>query len=168
MALDRRPGEATQVHLLDDAGSGQRYYQPGPLAKPAPRRSAKDRQRHFYVQLNREFWTEGWVSELSGAAVAMYLVALHEERGRVGETIWISPRIGRELYDLSDEIRSKGLRELVDYELLDLQRRPVAHTSFDEQHRTRNAYRVIPDGLSKLIRAGHSGSLELHGLVAPD
>lgn len=69
--------------------------------------------------------------------------ALHEQRGRPDETIWISPpRIGRERYDLSDETRNKGLRELVDYGLLDLQRRPVPQTSCNENYRARNAYRI--------------------------
>lgn len=144
LALDRRRGETTRVHLLDDAGSGEPYLPPGPLAKPKNRRSEKDRERHFYVQLDRVFWTHGWIAELSGSAVAMYLVALHEQRGRPNETIWIAPRIGRERYDLSDETRNKGLRELVDYGLLDLQRRAVPQISFDEAYRARNAYRIPP------------------------
>jgi hypothetical protein len=146
VALDRRPGDATRVHLLDDAGTGTRYQPPGPLAKAAKKRSEKERESHYFARLDSKFWTEGWVAELSGAAVAMYLAALHEERGRTDETIWISPRIGRERYDLSDETRNKGLRELVDYGLLELQRRPVPQTSFDERYRARNAYRVSSDG----------------------
>jgi hypothetical protein len=147
--LDPRPGEATRVHLLDDAGSGKPYQPPGPLAKPADKRSQKEREQHFYVKLDRKFWTEGWVAELSGAAIAMYLVALHECRGRFDETFWISPRVGRERYDLSDETRNKGLGELVDYNLLDLQRLQVPQTSFDEQYRARNAYRLAPNGFAR-------------------
>ncbi|MEV4013124.1 hypothetical protein AB0J35_21705 [Nonomuraea angiospora] len=157
VALDRRPGDATRVHLLDDAGSGNRYQDPGPLAKPHTKRSAKEREQHFYVRLPSKLWTEGWVAELSGAAIAMYLAALHEERGRAGETIWISPRIGYERYDLSDETRNKGLRELVDYDLLYLQRLPVPQTSFDERYRARNAYRIPPNGLSRTTRTRHGG-----------
>ncbi|MFC4536991.1 hypothetical protein [Sphaerisporangium dianthi] len=146
VALDRRPGDATRVHLLDDAGAGRRYQSPGPLAKPAHKRSAKEREQHFYVQLEAKFWTEGWVAELSGAAVAMYLAALHEQRGRTDQSIWISPRVGRERYDLSDETRNKGLRELVGHDLLHLERRAVPQTSFSEAYRARNAYRVAAEG----------------------
>jgi hypothetical protein len=140
VALDRRPGDVTRVHLLDDAGSGLPYQPAGSLATRAPRRSQKDREQHFYVQLDSQFWTRGWVTALSGAAVAMYLACLYEQRGQSDEPVWISPRIGREQYDLSDETRNKGLRELTDQGLLDLARRPVPAGSFDERFRARNVY----------------------------
>ncbi len=82
----------------------------------------------------------------AGAAIAMYLACLHEQRGRAAEAIWISPRAGRERYDLSDEARNKGLRELTDWGLLNLGRRPVPATSFfDERFRARDVY-GIPQG----------------------
>jgi hypothetical protein len=143
VALDRRPGDVTRIHLLDDAGSGDPYQPPGALAPQAPRRTQKERERHFYVQLDARFWTKGWITELSGAAIAMYLACLDEQRGRSEETIWFSPRIGRERYDLSDETRNKGLRELTDQGLLDLARRPVP-AAFDERFRARNVYVIRP------------------------
>ena len=76
----------------------------------------------------------------------MYLACLYEQRGRPAETIWISPRIGRDRHDLSEDTRNKGLRELVDVGLLDLMRRPVpAATFFDQRFRARNAYLVRHD-----------------------
>jgi hypothetical protein len=157
VALDRRPGNVTRVHLLDDAGSGQPYQPAGNLTTRQARRSQEERQRHFYVQLDARFWTEGWITELSGAAVAMYLACLYEQRGRPGEAIWISPAAGRERYDLSDETRNKGLRELTDWGLLCLGRRPVATASFfDERFRARNTYEIRPAAWD---RAAESGSL---------
>ncbi|MFF4891444.1 hypothetical protein [Micromonospora chersina] len=150
IALEPRPGEAGRIHMLDDAGSGRAYEAPGPLLARHRKRSQEQREKHFYVQLKREFWTEGWISHLSGAAISMYLAALHEERGKTGEAVWISPRIGRERYDLSDETRGKGLGELVNLGLLNLGRRPVPQSSFDERYRARNVYRVIPNGLSQV------------------
>ena len=149
VALERRAGDAAHIHVLDDAGSGKAYQEPGARVAHLPKRSPQ-REPHYYVRLPREFWTEGWVSHLSGAAVAMYLAALHQQRGREGETVWISPRIGREHYDLSDETRSKGLGELVNLGLLNLDRRPVIQASFDERYRSRNVYQVVPNGLAKV------------------
>jgi hypothetical protein len=144
VALDRRPGDVTHVHLLDDAGSGEPYRPAGSLVTRASKRSQREREQHFYVQLDARFWTEGWVTELSGAAIAMYLACLYEQRGRDGE-IWVSPRMGRERYDLSDETRNKGLRELTDQGLLNLARRPVPAASlFDERFRARNIYLIRP------------------------
>jgi len=151
-ALDRRPGDVTHVHLLDDAGGGGPYRPAGALVTQAAKRSRSEREQHFYVQLDARFWTEGWVAELSGAAIAMYLACLYEQRGRGGE-IWVSPRMGRERYDLSDETRNKGLRELADQGLLDLARRPVPAASlFDERFRARNVYLVNPMAWAKAPR----------------
>lgn len=149
LALEHRPGEAARIHMLDDAGSGAAYQAPGPLVA-RKRKHSTEREKHFYVQLKRELWTEGWISHLSGAAVAMYLAALHEERGRTGEAVWISPRIGRERYDLSDETRGKGLAELVNLGLLNLEKRPVPQASFDERYRARNVYRIVSNGLTRV------------------
>lgn len=80
----------------------------------------------------------------------MYLVALHEERGRDGHTIWIAPSVGTGIYDLSADTRSKGLRELVDLDLLDPGRGPVTQTGFDERYRARNTYRLVPNGLDRI------------------
>lgn len=66
------------------------------------------------------------------------------KRGQPDESIWISPRIGRERYDLSDETRNKGFRELVDQGILGLRRRPVPTASFDERFRARNVYTLRP------------------------
>ena len=149
VALDRRPGDVTHVHLLDDAGSGEPYRPAGPLVTQAPKRSRSEREQHFYVQLDARFWTEGWVTKLSGAAIAMYLACLYEQRGRDGE-IWVSPRMGRERYDLSDETRNKGLRELTDQGLLGLARRPVPAASlFDERFRARNIYLIRPEAWAR-------------------
>jgi hypothetical protein len=144
VALDRRPGDVTRVHLLDDAGTGLPYQPPGSLATRAPRRSQKEREQHFYVQLDARLWTMGWISVLSGAAITMYLACLYEQRGQPDEPVWISPRMGRERYDLSDETKNKGLRELTDQGLLDLARRPVPAASFDERFRARNVYMLLP------------------------
>jgi len=156
VALDRRPGDATRVHLLDDAGSGDPYRPAGPLAIAASKRSQKDREPHFYVQLDARLWTEGWITDLSGAAIGMLLASLYEQRGRPTEPVWVSPRIGRERYDLSDETRNKGLRELVAKGLLELLRRPVPTASFDERFRARNVYIVRHGAWTHTVPASNS------------
>lgn len=141
VALDHRRGSVTRVHILDDAGTGDPYQPAGGMVTRGRRLPPQEREKHFYVQLPAQYWTNGWITVLSGAATAMYLACLYEQRGRTDRTIWISPAAGRERYDLSDETRNKGLRELTDWGLLELGRRPVPGASFfDERFRARNVY----------------------------
>ncbi|MFI9155699.1 hypothetical protein [Streptomyces sp. NPDC053367] len=143
--LQHRQGAPSAVHLLSDAGTGRPYEAPGPAMK---RLSRAQKQEHFYVQLPAGLWTQGWVMELSGAAIAMYLVVLHEKRGEE-KTVWLSPRIGQERYDLSDETRRKGLNELADHRLVSVRRRPVHQGLFEDHFRSRNVYDLNPEDLDR-------------------
>ncbi|MEU9705805.1 hypothetical protein [Streptomyces sp. NPDC047981] len=145
--LRRRPGASSAVHLLSDAGTGRAYEPPGIAIKQAKNRA--QREEHLYVQLPSSLWTNGWIMELSGAAIAMYLVLLHERRGE-NKQVWLSPRIGRERYDISDETRRKGLSELAQHELVKVSRRPLHQGLFEDELRTRNVYDLNPDTLGRL------------------
>ena len=140
VALDRRPGDVTRVHLLDDAGSGEPYRPAGALTPRARRRSQQERERHFYVQLDARFWTKGWVNELSGAAIAMYLACLYEQRGQSEERIWVSPRMGRERYNLSDEVHRQALN-VFRMKLLGAQ-----------VHSVKSGTRTLKDAMSEALR----------------
>jgi len=140
--LDRRRGDVSRVHLLDDAGSGTPYMPPGVMMGRLKKATPLEREPHLYAQLDARYWTNGWVTRLSGAAIAMYLAVLREQRGRVGETVWIAPSVGRGQYDLSDDTRNKGTRELVKHRLLQPQRRPVQQGAFDDRLRARTVYSV--------------------------
>ncbi|MFP8903338.1 hypothetical protein [Streptomyces atacamensis] len=85
--------------------------------------------------------------ELSGAATAVYLVLLHEQQGQERK-VWLSPRIGRERYDLSDETRRKGLHELAQRGLVEVSKRPLHHGLFEDHYHSRNVYDLDPQQLS--------------------
>ncbi|WP_435060287.1 hypothetical protein [Streptomyces sp. bgisy060] len=152
--LRHRPGAASAIHLLSDSGDGRAYEPPGIVYKRLTGKRAKPQERalrndHLYVQLPATLWTNGWIMKLSGAAIAMYLVLLHEQRGEKKQ-VWISPRIGRELYDISDETRRKGLRELAKQALIRVSRRALHQGLFAESVRTRYVYDLDPSTLGHL------------------
>ncbi|MER6288564.1 hypothetical protein [Streptomyces sviceus] len=146
ISLERRQGASSAVRLLSDAGTGRPYLAPGIAIKTA---NKAQREEHLYVQLPSGLWTNGWISELSGAAIAMYLVLLHERRGEQKQ-VWLSPRIGREQYGLSDETRRKGLTELSGHELIKVSKRPLHQGLFEDPLRTRHVYDLNPDALDQL------------------
>ncbi|MGW3669136.1 hypothetical protein [Streptomyces sp. NPDC005141] len=86
---------------------------------------------HRYIQIPQTFWTRGHIAVLSGAAVAMFLALLCENGGISEEVpLWFSPREAEGRFVLSEDTRSKGLRELGDAGLVATKRRPVNETDF--------------------------------------
>jgi hypothetical protein len=142
--LKRRAGAPSEVRLLSDNGSGRPYEAPGMAIKSVSR---AQREEHLYVQLSAGLWINGWVMELSGAAVAMLLVILHEQRGAENKTVWLSPRVARERYDLSDETRRRGLVGLQSAGLVDVSKRPLHQGLFEDAYRKRNVYALDPKAL---------------------
>jgi DNA-binding transcriptional ArsR family regulator len=135
--LEHRPGEASATHLLDDLGTGKKYESAGQAANRY-RNDPLELPKHYYVQLDSKLWTRGWICVLSGPAIAMYLAVLHALRGDDGPA-WFSPDIARSRYDLSEDTRSRGLRELTRAGLITTARRPVGTGAFDDP-RYRNIY----------------------------
>ncbi|MFE2246668.1 hypothetical protein [Streptomyces lavendulae] len=144
--LQRKRGVSSLVHLLSDAGTGRAYIAPGPAVKRADRGQRDD---HLYVQVPAGLWTNGWITALSGAAIAMYLILLNEQRGEE-KTVWISPSMGRDRYDLSDETRRRGLNELVERGLVSVAKRPLHQGLFEDHYRSRNVYDLKPQLLNAL------------------
>lgn len=145
--LDRRPGVATGVRLLDDGGTGASYVSPG-IAMSRSKGNSRSRTDHRYIQLKADFWTNGWVVELSAAAIAMYLVVLHEQRGDSAEAVWIAPSVGQNTYCLSTDFRSSGFRELVDLGVLTKSRQAVHRGAFSGRERARNIYQLVPNAMA--------------------
>ncbi|WP_436892331.1 hypothetical protein [Nocardiopsis dassonvillei] len=158
--LERTRGAATAVHLLDDGGSGERYRSPGLLlAQKRSKLPANEREKHYYVQFSADFWLEGWVATLSGPAVAMYLVLLHQQKMNPSGPLWVSPSLAKTMYDLSEDTRNKGLKELVEEGLASLERQPVHSGAFTGQGRARNAYRLLDMASTQAKRIRELGSV---------
>lgn len=141
IAIDPRPGQPNRIVLLDEGQPGTRYELPG-AAFNRGRGSDQD-WRHRYVQMPDTLWTNGWLATLSGAALAMLLV-LYVELGRREPSttdVWFSPSQALKLYGLSEDTRSKGLRELRAAGLITARKRSASRTALDFR-RLRNTYRI--------------------------
>lgn len=141
-----RPGQPSRVTLLDEGGTEAPYMLPGQAI--ATLRNGPEEWRHRYIQIPDTFWTNGWIAVLSGAAVAMFLV-LYAERGNKSRTqdLWFSPKRAVELYGLSEDTRSKGLRELRAAGLISARKRPASRDAL-EFRRLRNTYRIEDERLN--------------------
>lgn len=130
----RRTGRLNLVTVLDENGRGDPWVAPGAAAKKEKETSDLGVLLHRYIQIPQTFWTRGHIAVLSGAAVAMFL-ALLCENGGLGEDVplWFSPRDAEGRFALSEDTRSKGLRELGNAGLVTTRRRPVNETDFQAE-----------------------------------
>ncbi|WSB58660.1 hypothetical protein OG880_33200 (plasmid) [Streptomyces cellulosae] len=142
-------GRPNQVVVLDESGTGEPYVAPGAAARKEAAETAFGALIHRYVQIPRAFWTSGYLTVLSGAGVAMFL-ALLCERGPASndEALWFSPKDAERRFALSEDTRSKGLRELADAGLVRTKRRPINPTGFEVVH-VRNVHYLDLDRLNE-------------------
>ena len=140
-----RPGQPSRVILREETGDNRPYTVPGAMYNK--HRGGSDEQRHRYVQIPDAMWTNGWISVLSGPGLAMLLVLMTERAGRPADTdLWISTSRAKTDYAISDETRSRGLRELRAAGLVTARRAAIGRDALDFQ-RMRNTYRIVDGAL---------------------
>lgn len=131
--LERRAGLPSIVRLLDERATGDPYSRPGKLDR--------------YIQIPASFWTKQWISALSGAAVAIFLILLDQHwRKEPTRRFWIAPRRAAELYGLSPDTWTRGTKELAGHGLVDVKPAPVDEHTWGIKRR-RNTYLVNVDHL---------------------
>lgn len=144
IGLETAPGRDSIVHLLEETGSGRRYELPGATYNRL-KNNRDAAAPHRYIRLPRELWTQGWLSILSGPAIAMLLILWLEAGTEADQEthpwVWISPSMAEQRYAISEDTRSKGARQLANAGLVAIRRRPVSPDTF-EYRRVRNVYRV--------------------------
>ena len=157
ITIERKPGQTPKITLLSELCNGGPYVVPGKATKdPATKKATPD---NIYIQLPVAFWTKGWAATLSGPATAMLLVLLLLERSqdtdldrllqRLAEGdkpgVWVSPDRAIRRFDLSEDTRSRGFRELAQHGLVSIDRQRV-HGDF-EGVRVRNVYMLLRSAL---------------------
>ncbi|MBE6484892.1 MAG: hypothetical protein E7Z96_09060 [Actinomycetaceae bacterium] len=135
ISVEARPGKATVVTLLHDSGSGRPYS----LPKGTP-------EADRYFNLAPRLWTKGLVQNLGTAGLAMLLILTEEVRGK-NRPLWWSPSVFESRFHISQDTRTKGMKELVDRKLvversLIVSPNPSKKSKFSESRR-RKAYLLI-------------------------
>src|SRR3954465_11733533 len=84
-------GRETIYRLLDERGTGSSYAIPGARIT-ALRAAGEAWESHRYIKIPFGLWTNGWITQLSGSAVAMLLVLLTQAGGNYERELWFSPQ----------------------------------------------------------------------------
>lgn len=134
-------GRPNKIFLLDEGGNDNSYVLPGEAYNKS--KGSGQEWRHRYIQIPDTLWTNGWVATLSGAALAMLLVLFAElgQKDASKTDIWFSPSQAKKIYGLSEDTRSKGLRELRGAGLITARKRSASKDVLDFR-RLRNMYRI--------------------------
>jgi hypothetical protein len=153
ITVEAQPGHANRITVLNETGNRQPYLTPGAAANAL--RAKPEGSAHRYVQIPSAFWTNGYMASLSGSGVALFLVLLAQRDVRTPfedpRPIWISPSALRARYALSDDTRTKGIRDLRDHGLVTVNRQVVNPEDFDLE-RVRNVYTIEAAALEDRAR----------------
>lgn len=135
------------IKLLSDLGDGSSYVPPGIAILSA---SSHERPAHEYFRVPNELWLNGYIGNMSGAALAMYLVLLAESRGS-RKDVWLSPRAMEDLYGISPSTRTKGVAMLKELGLVTVKKQDVS--SMIDYSPSRQVYQIplLPDPSTEQI-----------------
>lgn len=97
---------AKRITLLREDGSGDPYTPPSGHGDDG------------FFRVPEAFWTEGLVHSLSGAGVAMFLVFLAAGGNEPGKAMGFHETVVRQTFGLSKNIRSAGINELLDQNVI--------------------------------------------------
>lgn len=107
------------VKLLREDGSGRPYS--SPVAKISRASVAEP-----YLRVPASLWERGLIGELSGPALAMYVIVLRLWRtDQEAPMIWFSPPQFKDKFGLGESTRKAGLQELVERGVLVMDKMPI-------------------------------------------
>lgn len=153
VSLERRRGESTIITVLMESGDGSAYELPSTASALARTKPAK--QRHRYFKIPPDLWTNGTVQTMSASALAMLLILLCE-RNVDGRPTWWSTERFPQLFAISPSMRSKGTRELEEFNLLSVTKQRVTDgPELDRvfsRERVRNLYQLAGDARPQAMR----------------
>lgn len=136
--LDRTSGRAPLVQLRREDGSGARYTLPGERVATS---SGEYRAEGRYITLPATLWSNGWIAALSTRALASWLALLVQNAIDPDGLVYISPRVRRDRFGLSDDSFYRGVAELTFFDFLEQSSRPVQQT-LASPTRVRHAFRL--------------------------
>lgn len=117
LAETRRPGLPTELTLLREDRSGNKYTVPGAASAQAKARG-RGLESHRYVRLSSAFWSRGWIAVLTVPGLVALLTLLVEQRGPEPSPVWLAPDVAVDRYAISNQTRYRGLKELQQYGLV--------------------------------------------------
>lgn len=107
IALDTSGTNRMLITLLRETADNHPYSFPDP------------KKGDSYFRVPRTLWTTGMIHEMSGRALALYLITL-SHAGWGEREFWINQSLFAERYGLGETTRKKGLKELVDLGVLEI------------------------------------------------
>lgn len=143
--VQQQGAHSPTIELLSETGNGSRYTSPVEAYNTLSRKegtSAAELRAHRYFRVPTAYWADGWVSQLSGAATAMYLAMLAEKSPKATE-VWFSPSRAEARFGLAASTRKAGIKELQEAGAIATTSRSVSETGrIIDPTRRRNVYRL--------------------------
>jgi hypothetical protein len=134
--IEQRSGKPNHVVILKEDGSGD------PYKIPSGKTTSKD---DYYFNVPVRLWTEGYIQQLSAAAITMLLIIMEEYQRSNYKPQWWSMKTFNSRFGISKDVRAKGTKELLEQGLILVSREgiPTISGSVLAQRRSRKTYRPV-------------------------
>lgn len=165
ISVQPRRGEPSIITLLDESGDES------PYTLPSTAYTASKLKRDIYFKVPTKLWTVGFMQRMSSPALTMLLILLAEQSGDAnpgdldGKRVWWSTERFPQQYGISPAMRSRGTKDLIELELLYVERagvglpgnnRPFARERVRNVYRLQNEALVFPEEKAPTTNAGDS------------
>ncbi|MFE7504372.1 hypothetical protein [Promicromonospora sp. NPDC057488] len=154
ITVETHRGEASEVTLLREDGSGMEYLPPSASARTGQRSTPEN----WYFQVPDSLWN-GHIQSMSAPALTMLLVFLAEPASRK-DGLWWSVENFPAWYGISASMRAKGTSELRDLGLVRISKKKIDTPrggNGDDRDRVRNLYTVSGPARGVSQGAGNTG-----------
>ena len=141
VTLTPRPGAPTTIKLREETGAHRPYQVPGAAAKVSKDAERSVANRHQYVKVPAELWTQGWIVGLSVPALAVLIALLVEIGPGDGTAVTLPESTAKNRYRFTSDTLYRGVRDLQKHGVIHRVRREVG-SSLDFRRR-HNVYSVF-------------------------
>ncbi|WP_237218813.1 hypothetical protein [Rothia nasimurium] len=123
--VTRYPGKPPKIELKNHLSGGD-------YITPQDSYLKEKVESNYYFKIDEEFWTNGYIQQLSSPALSFYLILLAES-GNKNREVWFTSNNFQERYKFSSAVRTQGSKQLEEIGLVKVRSEPIDRSGKKEE-----------------------------------
>lgn len=117
IGIIKKPGQPPTIELKNHLTGGS-------YTSPQNAYLKEKKESNYYFKIDEEFWTNGYIQQLSSPALSFYLILLAES-GNKNKEVWFNSDNFQKRYKFSPAVRTKGAKQLEEIGLIKVRSEPI-------------------------------------------